>query len=390
MKILQVTNFFKPSWESGGPARACYETSLKLIERGHDVTVFTTDGFSRRLDVKTNVPVDVDGITTYYFRNLSNYLSREYLLTTPYFLPFIAFKKLKEFDVVHIHEYRTSLSIITAYFAQKYQIPYVLQARGSLPRIAQKQVPKVLFDRIWGYRILQNASKLIALTNYEFDQYMAMNVDKSKIEIIPNGIDIVKYENLPTKHIFRKKFHISPHQKIILFLGRIHKIKGIDLLLDAYEEVSKKIDDTILVIAGPDEGHLSNLINRIQKNSHQEKILFTGPLYESDKLEAFIDSNVYVLPSSYETFPHTVLEAWACGVPVVATNVCGIADVIGNAGIMVDNTNTLAEAILSVLSNNDDANRYISLGKKRIFETMNLEKTIDKIEAVYTSIGLNT
>jgi glycogen synthase len=64
MKILQVTDFFKPSWESGGPARVAYEISKKLIERGHEVTVYTTDGFKSRLDVEKNVPVDINGIKT--------------------------------------------------------------------------------------------------------------------------------------------------------------------------------------------------------------------------------------------------------------------------------------------------------------------------------------
>src|SRR4030042_2636002 len=101
MKILQVTNFFKPSWESGGPARVVYEISRKLIEKGHEVTVYTTDGFKWRLDVEKNKPINVDGIRTYYFRNLSNFLAKKVFLT-PYYLPFVARREIKNFDIIHI------------------------------------------------------------------------------------------------------------------------------------------------------------------------------------------------------------------------------------------------------------------------------------------------
>ena len=68
MRILQVTNFFKPSWEAGGPARVAYDISKKLVDNGHKVTVYTTDGYKSRLDVEKNVPLNIDGIKTYYFR----------------------------------------------------------------------------------------------------------------------------------------------------------------------------------------------------------------------------------------------------------------------------------------------------------------------------------
>ena len=116
MKILQVTNFFKPSWEAGGPPRVVYEISKKLVERGHEVTVYTTDGFKYRLNVEKNKPIDVDGIRVYYFRNLSSYLTRKWILPILYYLPMIAKKEIKEFDIIHIHEYRTFLAIITLYF----------------------------------------------------------------------------------------------------------------------------------------------------------------------------------------------------------------------------------------------------------------------------------
>ncbi|HWQ47765.1 MAG TPA: glycosyltransferase, partial [Methanosarcina sp.] len=164
MKILHVTNFFKPSWEAGGIARVAYEISKNLVKEGHEVTVFTTDGFKSRLKTIKNKPIDVDGINTYYFRNLSNYLTKRNIVI-PYYLPLIARIKIQDFDVIHIHEHRTLLAIIVHYYSKKYNIPYVLQAHGTLPNTIGKKNQKNIFDAIWGNKILKDASKLIAVSN---------------------------------------------------------------------------------------------------------------------------------------------------------------------------------------------------------------------------------
>ena len=82
MRILQVTPYFYPAWTFGGPVKAVYELSKELVKKGHDVTVYTTDVCDRvsRSDVKSNAPVQVDGIRTYYFRNISKALACNYQL----------------------------------------------------------------------------------------------------------------------------------------------------------------------------------------------------------------------------------------------------------------------------------------------------------------------
>jgi len=107
MKILHVIEQFKPAWDAGGMARVCYEISKCQVKNGHDVTIYTTDGFTFRLDVEKNKPVDVNGATVYYFRNISMFLIKVFGTTTPYYFPFVAKKKIKDFDIIHIHAHRT-------------------------------------------------------------------------------------------------------------------------------------------------------------------------------------------------------------------------------------------------------------------------------------------
>jgi len=388
MKILQVTNFFKPSWESGGPARVVYEISKKLMERGHEVTVYTTDGFEYRLAVEKNKPVDVDGIKTYYFRNLSSYLTRKMLLPIPYYLPIVARGEIKDFDVIHIHEHRTVLAAIVCHYAKKHGVPYVLQAHGSVLPLFQKERLKKIFDLFFGYKILRDASKVIALTKTEEEQYKKMGVDEDKIEVVPNGIDLSEYENLPKRGEFRRKYSIRADEKVILYLGRIHRTKGIDLLVKAFAETSKEIDSIRLVLVGPDDGYRSTLEELIQTLKVNTKVLFTGFVTNEEKMAAFVDADVFINPRVDEIFGLVFLEANACGTPVICSKGCGIADVIdGKTGFAVPNAkDQLRDAILKILSDEGLRRRFGEEGRKLVREEFGRDNVVVGVERIYLSL----
>jgi len=384
MKILQVTNFFKPSWESGGPARVVYELSKKLTELGHEVTVYTTDGFKSRLDVEKNTLVYVDGIRVYYFRSISNYISKNMNFPIPYYLPVVARREIMDFDIIHIHEHRTLLSIVVNYYARKYKIPYVLQAHGSVLPFFQKQRLKRIFDLFAGNRILKDASLVIALNRREAEQYKKMNMDVNKIKIVPNGIELSEFDNLPMGGEFRRRYLIGDNEKIILYLGRIHRIKGIDLLVEAFADLANEFDDVRLVIVGPDDGFLPTLKKQIRSLNMNDKILLTGAIYEKDRLRVYADADVFVLPSIYETFPVTVFEASACGVPVVVTVNCGVAEFIdGMAGYVVGyDKYQLRDAIFKILTDNGLRKRFEE-GGKMLVRKFDIDNIVKKIENIY-------
>ena len=339
MKILQISNSFKPAWEAGGTTRVVYEISCALSNKGHSVTVYTTDRGQKRVNVQKNRPVPLDNLIVYYFSNISNYLAMKLNIVTPYYLLFIARKELKNFDIIHIHEHRTFFAIVIHYYANKYNIPYIVQAHGSVMPFYQKTWFKKLFDKLWGNDILNNASNIIAITGKESEQYMVMGVPEQKITIIPNGINLSEFQNLPEKGKFREKYSIRSDEKVILYLGRINKIKGLEMLMEAFYDVSNHLKKVKLVIAGPDDGFLGYLKEMSIDLRLGSKVIFVGPLYGENKLEAYIDSDIYILPSLYEIFGITLLESILCGTPVICTKECGISDIIdGEAGISVPNT----------------------------------------------------
>ena len=382
MNILQVSSFFKPSWEAGGTVRVCYEISKKLVERGHKVTVYTTDGFKYRLKVRKNRPIYVDGITVYYFRNISSFLAAKNICL-PYFLPHIAKKELNKFDIIHMHTFRGPMAIPVFYYAKRYNVPYIIQPHGSLKIITKKELKK-LYDKFFGYNILKNAFKLIALTETEAEQYIKMGMERDKVEIVPNGINPSEYENLPEKGTFRRKYGIKDSEKIILYVGRLHKSKGIDLLLNAFSIISRETENIKLVLVGPDDGYKMELLNLSQRLNLMGRIIFTGFVSHVEKLAAYVDADVFVTPK-FSGFPVTFLEAMAVGIPIITTN---RGDKLGwldkKVGYVTNyNAGDMAETIYKVIDNNSLRKNFYENAQKLIREEFNWEKITQKIETIY-------
>lgn len=383
MKILVVTGTFPPR-RFGGITAVSYNISKKLVELDHDVTVFTTDlGNYPNSRLKVNYIEDKDGMKIHYFRNLSNKLTFNHRLFLPIKMFLNLKKDLNNFDVIHLHDFRSSLSILVHHYAKKYNVPYVLQAHGSVPYLSQKEFFKTFFDRFWGYKILNDASKVIALTETEAEQYKNMGVSEDKIEVIPNGINLDEYKNLPERGKFRKKYGVKESETIILYLGRLYESKGIDLLINSFSEISKGLDNVELVLAGPDDGALNRLSEMSNKMGLNDKILFTGPLYQEDKLEAYVDADVFVTPK-FSGFPLTFLEACACGTPVVTTTHGDKLSWINNVGFVVDyEVNHLKEAILNILDNEDMKIKFGNNGKNIVIKEFNWTNISKKFENVY-------
>ena len=228
MKILQIIAYFAPAWAYGGPPKVVYDISRKLVERGHSVTVYTTDAFDASSRIKERYNV-MNGIKVHYLKNISNWLAWNQKVFLPVGLRRLLKNNIKNFDLVLLSDFRNNPNLVGFLYARKNNVPYILSAYGSLPR-ELKKIPKILFDLLFGNRMLKDASKVIAQTHGEAEKYKEFGVSEDKIEFIPLCIDLSEFKNLPKKRTFRKKYSISETEKMILFLGRIHKAKGIDLL----------------------------------------------------------------------------------------------------------------------------------------------------------------
>lgn len=387
MRVLQVIPYFFVKWaggRAGHPVETVYGLSKELVKRGHDVTVFTTDACNR---TKERLPplVDFEGIKIHEFKSIGRNPGRSHLIFAPAMVTVLG-KEIREFDIIHLHEFRTLPNIFARYYAKKYRIPYVLQAHGSIPKLA-KSIQKGIYDFLWGHRLLKDAAKVIAVTGMEAGHYRSMGVKEDKIEIVPNAINLSDFTSLPAKGEFKHN-HGLDGNKIVLFLGRIDKVKGVDLLLRAFAGMVSEMEDVRLVIVGPDDGHLVGLKELARELNMEDRVLFPGPLYGRDKLEAYVDAEVYVLPSAYEIFGITVLEALSCGTPVIISDKCGLADKIkGRAGIVVPRDEaSLRDALRTMLTDEPVRQRFIEVGRKLVEAEFTWQRVAEKMESVYHSV----
>jgi glycosyltransferase involved in cell wall biosynthesis len=398
MKILHVAHFFYPCLSAGGVVNASYQIASNQ-SKDNDVKVISSDSCKERLKFPNGrYDVDVDGIKVDYFRNLSNGFKIKTMLDTPLGAPFKIRKEIKEYDIVHIHEHRQTLAILASYFARKNNIPYIVQAHGSVLPFFQKEGLKNLFDKVFGFKILHNASCVFALTEVEKEQYLKMGVDEDKIEIVPLGINLEEYENLPSFGEFRSKFNIDENDKLILFVGRIHEIKGLGLLIDAFNDLinqnteNNSLEDNSysikLAIVGPDDGYLTELEDKIKEYSLEENVIITGPLYNEEKQEALVDCDLFVMPSKYESFTTSGLEAMACSKPLVLTKNNHIHDwVDGNVGLACeDNKDSLRESIEKILFDEELSLIFAENGRKLIKEKYNWNIINNQILEIYNKI----
>ena len=381
MRILQVIEFFSPL-HGGGSVEIAYQLSRVLAQRGHTVTIYTTN-----FELDEEYIDSLEGLKVYPFRSIR--LGR--LGFGFHFAPGMIDKLRKEsnsFDIIHMHNYITFQNIVACHYAQKYKIPYLLQAHGGIARkLGRKWVNKVL-DTLFGYRILKGPSKVVAVSNAEAQQYKEMGIDQNKVAIIPDGLDIESFNSLPTPGQFKSKNNMK-EKRMVLFLGRIHKIKGLAFLVESFSELVKGIEDVTLVIAGPDAGYENELRRLIKTKNCHDKVRFTGYIGGREKLSAYVDADVLVYPSIYEVFGLVPLEAIMCGTPVIVTDNCGCSEWVKNsdAGYLVKYGDVLGlkEKMMKCLMEDSKAKWMAQQGQKYISNNLQWANVVLEVEKTYAS-----
>jgi glycosyltransferase involved in cell wall biosynthesis len=229
-------------------------------------------------------------------------------------------------DIIHIHGLWDTSCITTGLLAHRYKQPVVISAHGMLDpwALRNKAWKKRLYSMLVERPNLRRAAVLRALTYAEADDYRRFGLS-NPVVILPNGVDDFPVIGPETALIqwpeIRKK-------TIVLFLGRVHYKKGLDLLVRAWHDVASRFPDAHLVIAGPDsEGTLKKITQYVNAHSLNERVTFAGPVFGNLKLSLLRAATVFVLPSYSEGFPIAALESLAAGVPLVITTACQMSEV---------------------------------------------------------------
>ncbi|HLC11527.1 MAG TPA: glycosyltransferase [Candidatus Bathyarchaeia archaeon] len=386
MRILHVTPTFPPKlW--GGMTSVSFNLAKALAKRGHAVTVFTTDFREKKARRVSGGSLDgLDGLSVQYFMNLSNRLANERLYV-PIRMASALKANLPSFDIVHLHDFRSFLSLAVHHYASEYGVPYVLQAHGSVDTFFDKGPVKRMFDRVWGHDIVLEACKLIATAPLEAAQYESMGATQDRIAVIPNGIDTSEFSRLPQRNEFRRKLGIPDEWKVILFVGRIHRTKGLDLLIDAFGRLPGGLDRVGLVIAGPDDGYLSTVRKMVEHRGLSTNVWLVAGVYGREKLAAYASADLFVLPSRYEIFGLVAIEAITCGVTTVVTDACGVAPLFLTQGLGYvarhDSADDLARILSQALRNLEEGKLKSERRRRYVLENLSWDRIVASVERVY-------
>lgn len=383
MKLLQICALFPPSplETGGGTINVAYNLGKELVKKGHEVSVYAgTNLVAPEVDERAGATVD--GIAVRRFPNIAHYKT---FAVTPEIAPYLK-RTITEFDVVHLHELRTFQNVAAHYYARKYGVPYVVHGHGAISRAIRLKRSKQAFDILFGYRIIADATRLIAVSNEERGHYREMRANQEKISVIYNGIDITAFENVLKNGRFKRKYGIDG--KMILYLGRIIETKGIEVAIQAFAELIEEVDGLTLIIAGRNHGGEPKLRRLVKKMDIEETARFTGFLSESCKKAAYADAAMFIHPVRYMGgVGLTPLEAILCGTPIIVTDECGEVVRDANCGYFVEygDVTGLKDAMKALIENPVPGQEMVDRGVKYIREHLAWEKVATTFEGVYES-----
>jgi glycosyltransferase involved in cell wall biosynthesis len=236
-------------------------------------------------------------------------------------------------DVIHAHGVWAAEQHLAAVAARRLGKPYVITPHGMLTTwsLAQKRLKKQIYLALRLRRDL-NAAAAVHCTSTVEREAMAPLSLRPKVIVEPLGIDQGEFADLPPRGSFRRRFPQLGDDRIILFLGRIHRGKGLEYLVPALAEA--KLQNVKLVIVGPDSGGFKTTIDQlIDRHNLRDRVLFTGMLRGRERLEGLVDADLFALPSEHENFGVVVVEALACGTPVLISDGVAIYDQITTAKV---------------------------------------------------------
>jgi len=254
-------------------------------------------------------------------------------------------------DIVHVHGIWQEHCMHACAAARRTFRPYVVSAHGMLDSWALRQKPwrKAPYMALWERRSLSSAACLRALTKKEVLAYRREGFT-GKVAVVPNGVSIPKEAS---SDLLFEAYPELKSRRIILFLGRLHPKKGVDLLCSAWSRIAADFPDTVLLIAGPDsEGTRANLKAIVESAGIAKQIVFAGMLGGPLKWSALAASEVFVLPSHSEGFSVSTIEALGMGIPVIITRQCWFPQVAENScgWVIEPDSDQIADAITESLS----------------------------------------
>jgi len=258
-------------------------------------------------------------------------------------------------DVVHIHGLWEEIQHRAAVIAREMRCKYLFTLHGTLEpwAVQQSRMKKQIYMAVRMRKNLNTASALHYTDDTERELTRDWGLTATAI-IQPYAIDLAAFEQMPSRGLFRRAFRQLADAPYVLFLGRLHPRKGLELLLEAFAGLPQTLKHVKLVIAGPSaqQGYEAELYAEAIKLKISDRVIFAGALEGNLRAAAYADAAVFALPSRSPGFGSTVIEALACGARVVVSSHVAVSRQIQTAGVgrvVGDDVNAWSAALADTL-----------------------------------------
>jgi glycosyltransferase involved in cell wall biosynthesis len=377
-------DYYNP--RNGGGIRYTHNLINYLLKKDIEVTLMGVDLSNEKSNNKNdddNSKVD----TIYVLKDSDNAL--KFFIKLFLKAPFL---KFEENSIIHAH--RTYFLLPFIIFHPK--IPKVVTLHMKPLEFVRVEYPQYfkIVDKI--HKIIdgfcvKHIATLVAINQEVLEAYIKRYPwIKDKVVLIKgSGIDLEKFKPLKNKKELRKKYRFNMDDKIILFAGRLEKIKNLDFLIKSFAIAVKKESNIKLVIVGRGTEY-ENLVDLTKNLNLENKVIFVGEVSPDKMVEIYNIADVFALTSLSEASPTVVKEALACGIPVISTNVGDVKEVINDLllGEVVDtyDKKIFAEVLIRVL--NVTRPNYFAMKncRRRIYQ-FSFENVVEKYLRVYKRIG---
>ena len=335
----------------GGTEIPMREYATSLSKLGHSVTVFTANSLNFN---RSNLPSQQvkDGVRIVRFNFIP--LPMKYAFAS---IGLLRALLMTDVQVLQVFSVLPSFFILAGIIAAKIRgIPLILYPQFHPERFVYHPDWKVriigrVFDNAIALHFIRLADHVICLTKLEEQFYHSRGITKTTTiyEWVPKRMmpDSKAVDEL------RSTLHLSTSEQVILFVGRIDRRKGLDILIRALPSVIQNVRDARLVVVGRDDGHLSECFNLARRLNCDDKIFFTGQLMDDELSAAYYLADIVVVPSRFEAFGRTLLEAWTFHKPVVLTDHVALSEIVtaySGLVVRVGSAQELSEAIISLMS----------------------------------------
>lgn len=315
MRILWVASYYKPAYLYGGPVQSDSAMCEALVRQGAEVTVLTTNANgSHRLSVPLNKSVSVEGVQVFYYP-LVGFAPKSFFYS-PELVRAID-RIVDEFQIVILDTLFTHAMGRAANACIRCQVPYVIPLHGQLLPTALKHryLKKQLYLALAGRAYLNRAAALHCTTLTEAQAATELGLGAPSF-VVPNALEVKAIDQPLQAAHFKTKLGIRADERVVLFLGRLHRVKRPEIALQAFAAMG--LTDVHLVYAGADEEHLEPGLRTLARAlGCADRVHFAGLLDSAGVRQVLAETDLLMMPSEMESFGMSAAEAMAAGVPVL-------------------------------------------------------------------------